>query len=148
MNEKPSNKSYQRLRVRLGLGFTLIGLAVFILGVRPDLFGLDRSPVMGFVQIAVFLIGLAFVCLGGFIAINVFWNGHEKSILADIGFRLVATGYVICLMTGLADVFGFGNQPMPLIPYFGPWQALGVVAGMVVIGVGFLLFIPWKQPPS
>ena len=47
-----------RFRIRSGLFITLAGLLVFLVGARPTIFGLDRSPVVGFIQIAVFLVGL------------------------------------------------------------------------------------------
>ena len=139
MNNKNRLRSF---RIRFGLGVTIIGLLVFMLGANPALFGLDRSPVVGFVQISVFLIGLAMICLGGYITLNTLWSGREKSIAADIGFRLVSTGYVISFFAGMADIFGLGNQPFPEIPYYGPWQAAGVVIGEVIIALGFLLLIP------
>ena len=132
----------RRFRTRFGLGLTLVGLLVFCLGAKPSFFGLDRSPVIGFVQITVFLIGLAMICLGGNLSLTSLWSGQQKSIAAEIGLRLVATGYVIAFTSGLADVFGMGNQPWPLIPYFGPWQSVGVMIGELVIGIGFLLMIP------
>jgi hypothetical protein len=139
MNNKNRLRSF---RIRFGLGVTIIGLLVFMLGANPALFGLDRSPVVGFVQISVFLIGLAMICLGGYITLNTLWSGREKSIAADIGFRLVSTGYVISFFAGMADIFGLGNQPFPEIPYYGPWQATGVVIGEVIIALGFLLLVP------
>lgn len=120
----------------------LIGFLVFLLGANPAMFNLDRSPVIGFVQIAVFLVGLAMICVGGYIALNGMWNGDPKTIAADIGLRLVTTGYVIAVISGMADMFGFGSQTFPELPYFGPWQAGGVVLGQVVIAFGFLLLIP------
>ena len=56
--------------------------------------------------------------------------------------RLIATGYVIAMASGMADIFGFGNQPWPEIPVFGRWQARGVLIGEIVIAVGFLLLLP------
>jgi hypothetical protein len=132
-------------RLRLGIGATILGLVVYLLGVDPGMFGMDRSPVMGFVQIAVLLIGLAFMCLGGFITLNALWNGSQKSILADIGLRLVATGYLIAVASGMADILGFGNHPFPRIPYFGPLQAIGVIIGEVAIALGFLMIIPYPR---
>ena len=123
----------------------LVGFVIFLIGAVPDLFGLDRSPVIGFVQIAVFLIGLAIICLGGYICLNVLWNKHPKTILADIGLRLVLTGYVIAVITGMADIFGFGTQLAPEIPYYGPWQAMGVLFGEITIFVGFIFQIPFKR---
>ncbi len=146
MNDTNSRKSGLSLRARLGMAMVIFGLLVFTLGVQPSLFSLDRSPVVGFVQIAVFLVGLAMICIGGYIMLNSLWSGNEKTIAADIGYRLVATGYVIAVVSGMADVFGFGSQPFPFIPYFGPWQATGVMAGQMMIIAGFLLLIPRRLP--
>lgn len=143
MNEANLRTSSMRVRIRAGLVIIIIGLLIFVVGVDPAIFGMDRSPVTGFVQIAVFLVGLAFICMGGYVTLNALWNGTPKSIAADIGLRLVSTGYVIAVASGMADVFGFGNQPFPLIPYFGPWQATGVIGGEIIIAIGFLLLIPY-----
>lgn len=142
MNKSTEKKQTLSLRIQIGLGVVVFGFLVFTLGVDPGLFRLDRSPVVGFVQIAVFLVGLALICFGGFLALNTLWNGREKTIAADIGFRLVATGYVIAAASGMADVFGFGSQPLPDVPYFGPWQASGVMLGQVMIAAGFFLVAP------
>ncbi|MGB8253010.1 MAG: hypothetical protein WCF08_07315 [Anaerolineaceae bacterium] len=129
-------------RIRVGLSITLLGFLVFLLGVRPAIFGLDRSPVIGFVQIATMLVGLAFICVGGYLSLASLWPKGATSIGADIGLRLVSTGYVICVFTGMADIFGFGSQPLPGTPYFGPWQARGMELGILVIIIGFFLLIP------
>ena len=134
-----------RFRVRLGVVLALIGLLVFILGADPAIFGLDRSPVTGFVQIAVFLVGLGLISTGGYLALRAFWEGEETTILSDIGARLISTGYVVAVASGMADVFGFGSEAFPRIPDFGIWQQRGVVAGEILIGVGFLLLIRWKR---
>jgi hypothetical protein len=133
--------------MRIGIGLTVVGLFVFLLGAEPGLFNLDRSPVFGFVQISVLLIGLALICLGGYISIASLWNGRVKTITADVGQRLVSTGYVITVVAGMADVFGLGSHQFPKVPYFGPWQAVGVVIGVIIIGVGFVLFIPRPTQP-
>jgi hypothetical protein len=142
MNHTNSHNGLNRLPIRMGLSLVILGLLIFVLGADPALFGLDRSPVTGFVQISVFLIGLAFICLGGYITLSSLWNGTQRSIGADIGLRLVATGYVISVACGMADVFGFGSHPFPKIPYFGPLQATGVMIGEAVIAFGFMLLIP------
>jgi hypothetical protein len=148
MNDTGFRKKSRRWRINIGLIVVVLGLVILILGIDPGLFGVDRSPVVGFVQIAVFLVGLAMICLGGYTALNALWNGTEKTIAADIGFRLVATGYVIAVTSGMADVFGVGNQPLPAIPYFGPLQASGVIFAEALIILGFLLLIriPHKKP--
>ncbi len=142
----PTTQPYSRRRVRLGLSLTLLGFAIFLLGARPAIFGLDRSPIIGFVQIAVFLIGLAFMCVGGYLSMMALWKHRKSSIAVDFGLRLVSTGYVIAVFCGMADVFGFGSHPLPTkVPYFGPWQARGVVLGEAVVAIGFLLLIPFSK---
>ena len=132
-----------RIRVRFGLLVTLIGLLTFLVGTSPEMFGLDRSPVVGFVQISVFLVGLATICIGGYIGMMAFWRNGERTIAAEIGSRLVATGYVVAVFSGMADVFGFGTQMPPIVPVFGPLQAIGVQIGECLIAIGFLLLIPF-----
>lgn len=132
-------------RVRFGLVVSVIGMVIFSIGAKPEWFGLDRSPVIGFVQISVFLIGLAVMCLGGYIGLAALWGNEEKTIAADIGLRLIGTGYVLAVFTGMADVFGMSVIDTPQVPFFGPWQAAGVEIGMAVIAIGILLMIPFHQ---
>ncbi|MFH2103706.1 MAG: hypothetical protein ABIJ39_10175 [Chloroflexota bacterium] len=141
----PKNGTLSRTRMRFGLVLTLVGLFVFLVGARPAIFGVDRSPVVGFIQIAVFLVGLAIICLGGYVSLMAYWRNGERTIAADIGSRLVATGYVVAVFAGMADIFGMGTQTFPRIPYFGPWQATGVQVGQAMIAVGFLLLIPFRK---
>ena len=146
LSEQPRDEHYSLTRVRAGLVLTLIGFLVFILGVRPSLFGLDRSPVIGFVQVATFLLGLAIICVGGYISLLGLWGGRQLSIVADIGSRLVATGYVISVFSGLADILGLGSQLPPYaVPSFGDWQVLGVEIGQMVIAIGMVMMIPFHR---
>lgn len=140
--ERTNGVSY--LRIRGSLITVAFGLLVFTIGAKPGWFGWDRSPAVGFIQIAVFLIGLALICLGGFVGLTALWGKEQRSIIADIGLRLVGTGYVITIFTGMADVFGMGSQTLPNVPYFGPWQAAGVLIGQVIIAIGFLMLIPYR----
>jgi hypothetical protein len=130
-------------RIYVSISVTLLGLLIFIVGTKPDWLGWDRSPVVGFVQIAVFLAGLAIICFGGYVGLLTLWWGRERTITADIGTRLVGTGYVIAVFAGLADIFGMGSQSFPQVPYFGPLQASGVLIGQGIIVLGFLLYIPF-----
>jgi hypothetical protein len=132
------------LRIRFSLITVSLGFFIFAIGAKPNWFGVDNSPVVGFVQIAVFLVGLALICAGGYVGLSALWGSEQRSIIADIGSRLVGTGYVIAVFTGMADVFGLGTQPLPNVPYFGPWQAGGVFIGELIIAAGFLMIIPYR----
>jgi hypothetical protein len=142
MNLEPAFRvSY--IRIRFSLICVGIGLFIFVVGAKPNWFGWDRSPVVGFIQIAIFLVGLALICTGGYVGLSALWGKKQRSIIADIGLRLIGTGYVISVFTGMADLFGMGSQALPDVPYFGPWQAGGVLIGQFVIATGFLMLIPY-----
>ena len=143
---QPVRKTNGRIRIRIGLGATILGFLIYLLGAEPGLFHLDRSPVVGFVQIATFLAGLGIICLGGYISLAALWNGGQKTIASDVGLRMVSTGYVISVASGMADVFGFGSNIYPAIPKFGIYQQIGVLLGEAVIAIGLLLLIPYKVP--
>lgn len=147
VNSEPYTRPlrYWRRRARVGLVITVLGLLIFLVGARPVLFGFDRSPIIGFVQIAVFLVGLAIICIGGYISLTSLWGNHPTSIAADIGLRLVATGYVIAVFAAMADIFGFGSHSLPDLPFFGPLQARGVEIGQLFIAVGFLMLLPYHR---
>lgn len=119
----------------------LLGLLLFLVGIEPDLVALDRSPVVGFVQIGVFLTGLALVLLGGYATVRVIRNGREMSLRADIGTRLIATGYVIAASASLADFISIGSHHMPII-HFGPLQTTGLIVGIVTSLLGLALYLP------
>lgn len=142
----PNMEDISKPRIVVSTITIFVGLFIFLVGAKPSLFTWDRSPVVGFVQIAFFLAGLALICLGGYVGLHTLWWGTERTITSDIGSRLVSTGYVIAVFAGLADIFGMGSQSFPAVPHFGPWQASGVLIGQGVIALGFLLMIPVSFP--
>ncbi len=143
-DDSETELTYPKTRIRIGLIFAVLGFLLFILGALPSLFGLDRSRVIGFLQISVFLIGLAMITFGSNLTLNAFWPNGKKTIAADIGSRLSSTGYVVCLFTAMADIFGLGSHPLPNV-FFGTLQARGMEIGMATIAVGFLLMIRFKR---
>lgn len=147
MNSDPAFRmSY--LRIRSSLIMVGLGLLIFAIGAKPNWFGWNRAEVVGFVQIVVLLFGLGLVCMGGFVGLSALWGKEQRSIIADIGLRLIGTGYVITVFSGMADVFGMGAQTLPDNPYFGPLQAMGVLIGQFVIALGFLMFVPYHLHPK
>lgn len=124
----------------------LVSLLVFLIGIQPDLIGMNRSQTVGFVQIGVWLVGLAFLLLGAYATVRVVRNGKPTSLLADIGIRLIATGYVVAAVASLADFIGVGAQRMPFI-YFGPIQVIGLISGAVISMLGVILYWP-RRPRS
>ncbi|MGD2057293.1 MAG: hypothetical protein PVF85_04490 [Anaerolineales bacterium] len=131
-------------RARRRMTVVLLGLFIFLIGVRPNLIGMDRSPVVGFVQIGVWLTGLAILLIGAYATVRVVRNGLSTSLRADIGIRLIATGYVIAAVASLADFIGVGAQRMPLIA-FGPVQVIGLAIGVFVSLLGVILYWPPRK---
>jgi len=139
----PSDQlSHRQVRTASALAaMVLVGSLMFVLGVHPAFFGLDRSPVVGFVQMGVWLTGLAVVLLGAYGAARIVRNGRKHSLRSEIGLRLVASGYVLALAASLADFLGIGSHPLPKV-YFGPIQVAGLVTGIVMSLTGLILYLP------
>lgn len=135
---------YPRSRIQIGLLGTFLGFLMVVLGAKPEFFGMDRSPVIGFAQTATFLVGIGMIALSGYFCLMSFWPKGYTTITADFGIRLVATGWLIALFSGMADVFGFGSHPVTGLVFFGKLQALGVEIGEMVIGIGLVMMI---MPP-
>lgn len=128
---------------RRWMTMVVVGLIIFILGINPDLIGMDRSPVVGFVQIGVWLFGLALILIGATLTVRVVRNGRPTSLRSEIGLRLIATGYVFAATSSFADFLGIGSHFHPAI-YFGPVQALGLALGVTLSLAGVILY--WPMP--
>ncbi|MBT3240055.1 MAG: hypothetical protein HON98_05005 [Chloroflexi bacterium] len=134
-----------RNRLRFGLSSMVIGLFIFILGAKPQWFNLDASEAIGFIQMGVFSFGLVLICAGGTLSLDALWKSEARSIVADLGLRLAWTGLIVAILSALADMIGVGTRPFPEFQiFFGYWQARGVIAGELIMIVGFLMMIPFK----
>ncbi len=135
---------YPRKRIQFGLFGAFIGFLTVVLGAKPEFFGMDRSPVIGFIQTATFLMGIGIIGLSGYFCLMSFWPKGYTTITADFGIRLVATGWLIAIFSGMADVFGFGSHPMTGLVFFGKLQAMGVEIGEMFMAAGLVMMI---MPP-
>ncbi len=126
---------------RGGITLVAIGFLLFIVGLWPEFFNIDLTPDTGVLQIFVFLVGLTGMTLGAYIYF--YATRHRalpRKLREDIGVRLMATGLVIAATNGLADVIGIGSNFGEQRPLFGPFQAWGVSAGVLIIVVGVALY--------
>lgn len=119
----------------------LVGLFLFIIGVNPGLIRMDRSPTVGFVQMGTWTTGLGLVLLGAFSTVRVVRNGRPTSLRANVGIRLIATGYVISGVGTFADLLGIGSHHLPHL-IFGPLQVAGLAGGVLVSLLGVVLYWP------
>jgi uncharacterized membrane protein len=119
----------------------LVGLLIFLIGINPDLIGMNRSLAVGFVQVGVWLTGLAIALIAAYGALRVVRNGRRTSLLNDVGLRLAATGYVIAAAASLADFIGIGSHTIRAL-VFGKIQMTGLIVGILLIVVGLVLSYP------
>lgn len=132
---------FQAIWIRIWMSFILIGLFLFIIGVDPDLIGMDRSPVVGFVQVGVWLFGLALFLFGAYASLHILHGRRPNTLRAEIGERLIATGYVVASAASLADFIGIGSHSIPNLA-FGPIQVIGLIAGILTSLIGVGLYWP------
>jgi uncharacterized membrane protein YeiB len=136
------------------LALDIFGLFLFLLGFQPWIFGLDRSPVIGYLQVVVYLSGLGLVVVSSF-ALEYLMRPPDQSltIREDVGARLSATGYVLVAVSCTADLIGLGSHPLPGSPHLGLLQSTGLILGLATILLGLAMYHPRrpkavKPPPD
>ncbi len=135
-------------RMAISLTSALGGFAVFTVGAKPDWLGLATTPEVGFLQILFMTIGMGILSAAGYAAFRLLWQSNPLSIPAQIGARLIATGYVVVAASTMADILGLGSQTWPRNAHFGPIQSYGVLIGELIIGIGLLLLYPRGRTPT
>jgi hypothetical protein len=127
---------------RFGIALIVAGFFIFVLGVFPDIVRLNLTPGFGIIQIFTFLFGIGLMTLGGYVyTYATRLRSQARRLRHEVGLRLIATGYVLCCASSLADVLGIGSHNIPdSAPVFGPWQAGGVLAGVLIMVFGLFLY--------
>lgn len=127
---------------RAAVALIVAGFFVFVIGVFPELVRLNFTEGFGLVQIVTFLFGIGMMTLGGYLyAYATRHRARAHRLRHDIGLRLISTGYVLCCVSAMADLLGIGSHNIPeQQPFFGIWQSVGVLAGVLVIVFGLFLY--------
>lgn len=122
----------------------IIGLALGGLALSAEFIGLDFTPGFGMVQMFQLLVALTSLTVAGFI---ILWRQRPsdapRSLQADIGIRLAATGLVFAIVSGLSDLIGIGTHVLANEferPHVGPLQLGGFLLGVISIVAGMFLF--------
>lgn len=121
----------------------LFGLLSCGVALGADILGLDLTPGFGMVQMLQLLAGLTFLTLAGYLRIHSMRAPNTpRSLQADIGVRLGATGLVFAYTLGWADLIGIGTHVGPDFerPFVGPLQLGGLLIGVLMIAVGLILY--------
>lgn len=121
----------------------VLGLILSILSLLADYIGLDLTPGFGILQMITLLVGLTCITIALYGYIYGRHRAHApRSLQADIGIRLGATGLVLAYVAGLADLIGIGTHVQPAFerPFIGPLQLGGISLGLLCIAVGLFLY--------
>lgn len=136
----PSNS---RLLFGFNLFLFIIGTLIVAASLGAEILGLDITPGFGMIQMAQLLIGLTLLTLAGYLQIYALREPNTpRSLQADIGVRLGATGVVFAYVAGLSDLLGIGTHVQPNFerPFVGPLQLGGIGVGIILITGGMLLY--------
>ena len=140
----------RRIRNIVTLVLFVLGVALVALSFSAELLGLNFTIGFGVVQMAQLVGGLTFLTLSGFLRIQTLRQPKApRSLQADIGVRLAATGLVFCYVAGFSDILQIGTHCTPeiravvedCIPVVGAWQLGGLVLGVVSITIGMYLYL-------
>lgn len=132
-----------RIRLVVTLVLFVLGGLLTVLAILADPLGLDVTPGFGVIQMVGLLTGITLLTLATYLyMLNLRPANLPRSLQADIGVRLAATGLVFVIVTGLSDLIGIGTHVNPAFerPFVGPLQLGGITLGMVVIITGLFLF--------
>jgi len=127
----------------LSLVLFLVGLALIFISLAADYLGLDLTPGFGMVQMFQLLVGLTLLITSLYMRIHISrFRKSPRSLQADIGIRLGASGLVFTYVSGLADLVGIGTHVEPSFdrPYVGPIQIGGLLLGILIIIAGLILY--------
>lgn len=121
----------------------VIGLTISVLSLLADYIGLDLTPGFGVLQMVVLLLGMTCITIGLYGYVYGLRRANApRSLQADIGLRLGATGLVLAYVAGLSDLIGIGTHVQPHFerPYVGPLQIGGMALGILCISIGLYLY--------
>ena len=133
----------KRIQHGLALIAFIIGILLCIMAALADRVGIDLTPGFGMVQMLSLLLGITSITLGIFIFLRSRKPANTpRSLQADIGVRLAATGLVFLYVTGLADLIGIGTHVTPSFerPFVGPLQLGGFLLGIATILIGMFFY--------
>jgi hypothetical protein len=137
-----SSAQAQRVRHGINLALYLLGTVLVLFSLTVEFLGIDITPGFGVVQMVQLLLGLSFLTLALFLTLKERRRDVPRSLQADIGVRLAATGLVFAYVAGLSDLIGIGTHVVPNFerPFVGPLQLGGLGLGVLSIVIGAILY--------
>ena len=124
------------------ISLLFVGALLILFSLAAEFLGLDLTPGFGVVQMFQLLLGISSVTLAVFLWMRRRRGNAPRSLQADIGVRLAATGLVFAYVTGFSDLLLIGTHVSPRFerPFVGPLQLGGLVLSILIILAGILLY--------
>ncbi|MEM7113064.1 MAG: hypothetical protein AAF614_11570 [Chloroflexota bacterium] len=138
-----SQEKTKQIRTIVLVVLVVLGVLLSGLALSAELLGLDITPGFGIVQMLPLLLGISCLTLAIYLYLQSLRPlDTPRSLQADIGVRLTATGLVFAYVAGLSDLMGVGTHLQPNFerPFVGPLQLGGLLLGVAIIIVGLLLY--------
>jgi hypothetical protein len=132
-----------RFRSIVNIVLFVVGILLSVLSLGAEILALNFTPGFGMVQMVQLLAGLTCLTLAGFLHLHSLRSPDTpRSLQADIGIRLAATGLVFTFVSGFSDLIGIGTHVLPSFerPSVGPLQLGGLIMGVLSITAGLLLY--------
>ena len=142
-------KGTSRIRKFVTITLAVLGALLISLAVIADYVRLDLTPGFGIVQMFAAASGLTFLTTAAFLHVHSLRpKNAPRSLQADIGIRLGATGLIFTYVTGMSDLIGIGTHVNPLFerPFIGPFQLGGILIGVMMIIAGLILYYTSRGP--
>ncbi len=127
---------------QFGIAFGALGTVLTFMGLFPGVTGLEPARGIGTLQIVTILSGFMLLIIGALIYVKfTFYIGRSANLTQQIGVRLALTGLLFAVMTGMADVVGFGSHVDTRTgPLFGTLQAFGIIGSFAIASIGVLIY--------
>jgi hypothetical protein len=139
-----SKQRAKRVQSVVGLSLLLVGGILGSVALTAEFLGLDFTPGFGMVQMFQLLLALTSLTIAGFLFLQQLRpDDAPRSLQADIGIRLAATGLVFSFISGLSDLIGIGTHVEAndfARPFVGPLQLGGIAVVVISILVGMFLY--------
>ncbi len=142
MENKTPNTRAKKILNTVIAALLAVGAALIAVSLTAEFLGLDLTPGFGVVQMFQLLLGISSITLAIFLWMRQKRGDAPRSLQADIGVRLAATGLVFAYVTGFSDLLLIGTHVNPRFerPFVGPLQLGGLVLSVLIILVGILLY--------
>jgi hypothetical protein len=136
---------------QVGIALGALGIMIALMGLFPNLTGLEDTPGIGVVQVFMLMLGYSMLIFGAIIYVKFnFYLGVPSTLAQQIGIRIAWTGLLFAALSGLSDILGFGSHLRTTSSdiFFGYWQAFGILASFAISSAGVLIYVITGTPHS